>query len=125
MPDLFGLDIAGLVADGISGAGGLVPGTITTQVTAPRDPLDPTAERAKTPQVSTFDGFVERLTSTRRSGSSVFEAGEYVSILGATLEPAMVPAPGDVIVIEETTYTVEAVADRDPAAALYVLKVVA
>lgn len=125
MPDLFGLDIAGLVADGISGAGGLVPGAITTQVTAPRDPLDPTAERAKKPQVSTFDGFVERLTSTRRSGSSVFEAGEYVSILGATLEPAMVPAPGDVIVIEETTYTVEAVADRDPAAALYVLKVVA
>lgn len=125
MPDLFGLDIAGLVADGISGAGGLVPGVITTQVTAARDPLDPTAERAKTPSVHTFDGFVERLTSMRRSGSSVFEAGEYVSILGASLEPAMVPGPGDVIQIEDFTYTVEALADRDPAGALYVLKVVA
>lgn len=125
MPDLFGLDIAGMVADGIAGAGGLVPGTITTQVLAARDPLKPTVERGRTPVTSTFDGFVERLTSTRRSGSSVFEAGEYVSILGATLEPAMVPAPGDVIQIEDHTYTVEALADRDPAAALYVLKVVA
>ncbi len=125
MPDLFGLDIAGLVADGIAGAGGLVPGVLTHYTTAARDPLDPTAERAKVPSSHDFDGFVERLTSTRRAGSSVFEAGEYVSILGATLSPAIVPSPGDVILIEGTTYTVEALADRDPAAALYVLKVTA
>jgi hypothetical protein len=125
MPDLFGLDIAGLVADGIAGAGGLVPGVLTKVTVAARNPADPTAARVATPISHDFDGFVERLTSTRRSGSSVFEAGEYVSILGATINPPAVPGPGDTILIEGTTYTVEALADRDPAAALYVLKVTA
>jgi len=125
MPDLFGLDIAGLVADGIAGAGGLVPGVLTHYTVAARNPADPTADRAKTPSTHDFDGFIERLTSMRRSGSSVFDAGEYVSILGATLNPPIVPSPGDMILIEGTTYTVEALADRDPAAALYVLKVTA
>lgn len=120
---LFGLDIAGLVNNAMSSAGGLLPGTITRQVPGPRDENNPTAGRPMVPHTSTFQGFIERYTQTKREGSSIFEAGEYVSLLGASITPAIVPQPGDAITIEGRNFTVEALADRDPAAALYVVKV--
>lgn len=120
---LFGLNIASLVNDAMTSAGGLLQGTITRMVPGQRDENDPTAGRPLVPQVSTFQGFVERYTQVKREGSSVFEPGEYVSLMGASISPAIVPQPGDKISIEGRDYTIETLADRDPAAALYVVKV--
>jgi len=123
MPDLFGLDIAGLVNDAIGSAGGLVPGTFVKTVPGTRDPLNPLAGNQPTSTTHTFQGFFENLTVTRREGSIVREVGQYVTIMGASISPATVP-DGDVsVTIEGRTVKALELVSRDPAAAVYVLKV--
>lgn len=131
MPDLFGLDIAGMVNDALTSAGGLVPGALLRAQEADtghgqiRDPDNPTAGLAVSSpvQIATFQGFLERVTSTRRTGTAVVVAGEYVSILGASVTPMTVPLVGDVVQIEGHPFKLLELSDRDPAAALYTFKV--
>lgn len=123
MPDLFGLDIAGMVNDALSSAGGLVPGSFVKSAPGTRDPDDPTAGTNPTTTIHSFQGFFENLTVTRREGSIVREAGEYVSILGVSIDPATEPEPGIVITLEGRTVTAKELVTRDPAAALFILRV--
>src|SRR5690606_38531673 len=109
--------------DALSSAGGLVPGVLVRSAPGARDPAKPTSGRGGTQSTHTFQGFFENLTVARREGTTVRQAGKYVSLLGASIAPPLEPQPGDEITIEGRTVSVLEVTERDPAAALYVVLV--
>ena len=120
MPDLFGLNIAKIVADGIASAGGVLTGNLTKVIRGTRTPGALSGGTNPTDTEHTFQGFVGERTEERRDGTLVTMSGKQVSILGATINPPVVPEPGDIIVIEETNYRiVEDGVSSDPAAAMY------
>lgn len=123
MPDLFGLDIAGLVNDALSSAGGLVAGSFVMSTPGARNPSDPTAGTHPTTSTHTFQGFFENLTVARKEGSLVREVGQYVTIMGASVSPSVEPLPGIRITLEGKTVTAVQLVSRDPAAASYVFRV--
>lgn len=124
MPDLFGIDIAGIVNDSISAAGGVLTGTLHKRSAGTRTSGQLTSGVNPTFADSTFNGFVDRKTSaTLLEGSLVIREGDRVSILGASINPAVVPEAGDELTIEGNRYHITKVRDRDPAAALYVCEV--
>ena len=129
MPNLFGLDIAKLVADGIAQAGNLRPGTLT-HVVGPgaRDPNNPNAGRQPVTTTHSFQGFVE-VRAVRRDDTLIAEPRPILTILGATLNPPIdFPAGpdvdlGDKATIDGMTYTLVRLIERDPAGATYVFEV--
>jgi hypothetical protein len=122
MPDLFGLDIAGIVADAIDQAGGLLDVTLTKKTPGTRDPNDLTAGTHPTSTPYACEGVVSDYAARLIDSTLVATGDRRVVILGATLPPDIVPAPGDQVTIESLTYDVVRVT-RDPAAASYELQV--
>lgn len=119
MPDLFGLDIAGIVASSIGAAGDVRPGTLVHKVAGTRGAgTDVLGGTNPTTTNHTFRGFVETRTP-RRAESLVENPIAVVSILGATLEPAVKPDVGDVATIDGEVYTLVELLNADPARALY------
>lgn len=118
MAELFGIDIAQVVADSIADAGNLRPGTLTKIVPGTRTPGDLTGGTNPTETSHTFQGFVETKTK-RRDGTLVSDPMSVVTILGATINPATVPAPTDTVLIDGTTWTLFELISRDPASAVY------
>lgn len=116
---LFGLNIAQLVADGISSAGGVLTGVLIKRTSTGRTPGNLTGGRNPTDASHSFQGFVENRNEVRSGGTLVSAAGQFVSILGATLPSGITPESGDQIEIEGTTFNVLGVPGRDPAAAVY------
>ena len=124
MPDLFGIDIAGLVNDSITGAGGVLVGTLHKRTAGTRTPGQLTSGVNPTYVDSTFNGFIDRKTSTRLIGGTLVTVeGERASILGASINPVAVPEMGDELTLEGNRYKITKVIDRDPAAALYVCEI--
>jgi hypothetical protein len=123
MPNLFGLDIAKLVNDTIQKAGGVLDGTLSKVVNGARAPGDITAGPSTTVTEYSFKGFIENKTEVRRSGTLVASGGKFVSMLGGSLPSGIEPMTGDLVTIENIEYKIIEVAERDPAAALYVLRV--
>ena len=124
MPELFGIDIAGLVNDAIAGAGGVLPATLHKRTPASRTAGSLTGGLNVTYVDHACRGFMERKTSqAMMEGALVIRSGERVSILGASLPAGVVPEAQDDVTIEGARYKVRGVRDRDPAAALYVLDV--
>ncbi len=122
MPNLFGLDIAKLVADNIAAAGGVLDVTLTKTTPGTRTAGSLAAGTNPTTTGYACKGFIEDRTQSNRPGSLVQSGGKVVSIFGATLDTGVVPAPTDTVTIEGSTFTVLEVG-RDPAAAVYELKV--
>lgn len=121
MVDVFGLNIAQIVNDAITAAGGLVDGTLTKQAIGQRDPDNLTAGPAVTTASHAFKGFAETRMSPRlAAGSDVPQSDAVISILGASVAPPAVPEANDEVTIENTTYLLLSLRERDPAAALYV-----
>lgn len=119
MPRLFGLDIAALVDANIQAAGGVLTGTLTKPTAGTRTPGDITSGTNPTTQSYSFRGFLESRSQIRINGTLVRAGGQVLSVLGASLPDGIEPESGDTAVIEGTTFQINAVADRDPAAALY------
>lgn len=121
MPDLFGLDIAGLVNDSIVSAGGVRSGVLTKRITGVRTPGDLAGGTNPTSTTHSFNGFVERKTD-RRNNSVIAEPMSIVSILGASISPIVDPEVNDTVSIDGVTWTLLELISRDPAAALFEFK---
>lgn len=115
MPNLFGLDIAGIVGDAF--AGQLVTSTFRKQSTTTRG-ATATAGTSPSYVESTVDAFIDDKDVQRIGGTGAQTGGRRVGIIGASLPSGTVPEPGDEITIEGETYKILRVL-RDPAAALY------
>ena len=121
MPDLFGIDIAGEIYKGFKGQ--MLTGTLKKKTSGTRTPGSLTAGTNPTSADHTFEGFIEDKDEVRIGGTLVSKAGKFVAMFGASIDPVTVPEQGDEVVIESTTYKVVELAGRDPAAALYILRV--
>jgi hypothetical protein len=122
MPDLFGLDLAGIVADAIDQAGGLLDATLTKKTPGTRNPSDLTAGTNPTSTSYSCKGVVSDYSTRLIDGTLVATGDRRVLILGATLPSGIVPSTGDQVAIESLAYDVVRVT-RDPAAASYELQV--
>lgn len=119
MPDLFGLDIAGILETAIDRAGGLRPATLVKVVPGARTPGSLTGGTNADPVSYATQGTVTRGnvadpgTLTRREDVSIM-------LLGAALGRAGVePEVGDRVIVDGVTYAVTGPVGSDPAAATY------
>lgn len=116
---LFGLNIAKIVNDEISAAGGVLTGTLIKRTLGTRTGGNLTAGTNPTSANHSFQGFLENRSEVTRGGSLVSAGGQFVVILGASLPDGVIPEQGDRVTIEGTTFEVLGVPERDPAAAVY------
>lgn len=117
--ELFGIDIAGIVADTIGP--GLLTVTITrTPNTAERTDGNLTGGFVKgDPQVWTAQGFFEDFTGTPPPGVEIEADDRRAVVIGDTIPPGVTIERNDALTIEgETLYVVKALS-RDPAAAAF------
>lgn len=115
---LFGVDIAGIVAQAIGP--GLLPVTITRQISGARTAGNLTGGLARTPQVITgVRGIWEDLPRTPPPGVT-FEINDRIALLiGDTIPAGGIPQRDDAIEIEGLTLFMVQLIARDPAAASY------
>lgn len=116
MTILFGLDIATILNDSITAAGGLLSGTLTRSTPGTRTPGDLSGGTNPTTTDHTFNGIVER-RATRRAGELTEVVRPVVTILGASITIA--PDVNDVVVIDGETLNLVELMSRDPASAVY------
>ena len=118
MPDLFGIDIAGILNTEISKAGGLVPGTLSRVTPGTRTVDNLTAGTNPTTTGHTFQGFVEN-KEVRLAGQVSSKSVPVITVMGASVLPITVPEVNDTVILEGITYTLTELVSRDPAAAVY------
>ena len=112
MPELFGLDIAGIVAGALESAGGLRPGVLRPG----------SGDHA-------FQGFTE--TKSLRTGdgrvedAAVYRGTPLLSIVGASLPAGVTPTVNDRATMDGVTYELLELVTLDPAHALYTFRVAA
>jgi hypothetical protein len=120
-PDIFGIDLAGIVDDAFQAANGSFPCTLIKQRAGPRDPMQPTAGRAIVPVNIGCRGFLD--VRKRKAGEDAVERTKGVFVIfGASLPANEEPMTGDTIVSPEEgkTFTIQADGvERDPAGATY------
>ncbi len=114
---VFGLDIAGIIADGFEVAGNLRPGTLTKVIPGTR--TDISGGTKPTTTTHSFQGFVEQ-KSVRIKGAVAALNMSVVTILAATVTPAATPAVNDTAIIDGRTYTLVELLEQDPATAAFV-----
>jgi hypothetical protein len=117
--ELFGVDIAGLVADAM--AGQLFPVTVTRYTAGNRAPGNLTGGQPQTPATVTgIDGFWEDFTGDPPPGVTVELNDRKAVLIGDTIPAGGQPVRNDAITIEgQTLYAVKLI-NRDPASAVYV-----
>lgn len=119
--ELFGVDIAGIVADSLGDS--LLDVTVTRQTQGLRTPGNLTGPALGEPL--TFDGikgFWEDFTGTPPPGVMVEVGDRKAVLIGDTIPSGGTPRRGDAITIEGVTQYVVALVSRDPAAAVYVFQ---
>ena len=125
MPDLFGLDIGGILRDAIGSAGGLRPVTLVKVYTGSRVPGDLAGGTNADTVSYTTEGILEAGSDRDFTGTGwamTRRQRAIVTVLGAPLtEAGVAPDVGDRVTIEGATYEIKIV-DRDPAAATYSLQ---
>ena len=123
MPDLFGLDIQGLIADSIADAGGLESGTLNKITHGPRTASNLTAGRAQTPTAITFSGILEDVSEKDRQENTVVEENDKrITIITGSMSPEKIEAEvGWTVVMRSRTWTVIGVGPVDPAEATQTL----
>lgn len=106
MAEIFGIDIAKEVADGLAAAGGVRPGTLSQNGSE-----------------HSFRGFTEvRAASSgdeRVGDSLVYQGRRLVNIVGASLPAGVAPNVGDTATIDGVDYILGDLVSLDPAQALY------
>ena len=117
MVELFGLDIAKVVNDEVTNAGGVRSGTLVKSIPGVRG-ADLTDGTNPTSTTHTFKGFVQT-KENRRPGQVGAAALSVVAILGASVSPVAVPEVNDEATVDGVTYVLVELLSRDPAEALY------
>lgn len=119
MPDLFGLDIAEIVNESIASAGNVRPGTLEhADYPYIRDPDSLTGGLKPTISIHAVRGFVET-SEVRRPGQVGALFSSVVYILGASVNPKVVPKVNDTVIMDGGTYSLVELLELDPALALY------
>lgn len=123
--ELFGIDIAGIVADAIGD--GLPDVTIVTTTWGARNPSDLSAGLSGTPMTITgVKGFWEDYSPNQVDGTNILLNDRKAVLIGDTLPAGYVPGQGDEITVHEdlgdVTLSVVKLQSRDPAAATYVVQ---
>lgn len=116
--ELFGVDIAGIVADAMGGQ--LLPVTVTRRVAAERDPDNLTGGTPRQP--ATFvgiEGFWEDFTRDPPPGVQLELGDRKAVLIGDSIPAGGHPLRGDEITIEGETLSVVQLISRDPAAAVF------
>ena len=108
--NLFGLNIAKLVADGIAAAGNVRPGTLSQEQ----------AQGVVTHH--TFRGFVE-VRQVRIPDTGVVEEHTVLTLLGDTVSPAAVPQVNDQYTLDSHAGELSRRLKVDPAGAVYEFEV--
>lgn len=111
---LFGIDIASVVSDAVSGAGGLKQVVVTRVSQGTRDPDDITAGRQGATITTITQGFVESASEFAKQASSVQH--EATGLLIAK-PMSFRPAPGDTVLCDGRTWTIVGPVKTDPAGA--------
>lgn len=116
--ELFGVDIAGIVATSIGP--GLLDVTITRYVKGARESGNLTGGKSRTPEtVVGIKGVWESLPKTPPAGVE-FELNDRIALLiGDTIPEGGLPVVNDAIEIEGLTLYSVLLIERDPAAATY------
>lgn len=115
-PNIFGINLAGIVADAFDGL--LFDQTLIV-VTSVRDP-DDSSKTIKTTVRHPCQGFVDEFSAFERKGTNIKFSDNKIIILGATLPQSVVPNSGDNIEAEGSTFTINKDGvSRDPAGATY------
>ena len=122
MGDLFGLDIAQLVADALASAGNLQEGILLKSTPGTADPTDPTAPVPPTVTQHTFQGFIEQ-RAVRRDDTLIAEPTPIMTIIGKSVSPAVEPKVNDRAELAGMTYELERLIRRDPAGATFEFQV--
>lgn len=116
MPNIFGADIAGIIAKEL---GPLVFDQTLTKAVKTQDPADST----KVVTVETdypCKGFIDEFKDEWVNGTTVKVNDRKIVILGASLPVGVAPEPGDKILAESKSWTiVKEGVKRDPAGATY------
>lgn len=117
--ELFGVDIAGIIADTVGP--GLLDVVVTRYSEGARGSGNLTGGKARTPAtVDGIKGFWEDFTGLAPPGV-VLEIGDRKAVLiGDTIPAGGLPLKDDGITIEGVTLYVDRLLSRDPAAAVYV-----
>lgn len=117
--ELFGVDIAGLIAEHTDGQ--LFDVTVERYARGSRNSSDLTGGRPSTPTVITgIQGFWEDFTGTPPPGVQLELGDRKAVLIGDTIPVGGIPLKNDAITIEGQTLYVAQLISRDPAAALYV-----
>ncbi len=118
MAELFGLDIAGIVNDAITEAGGVRPGSLLKTAPTTRTAGSLTAGNNPKTTTHTFQGFSETKEKRRTGQVGAMSIG-IVTILGKSVLPIAVPEVNDVATIDGDDWTLLELISRDPAEAVY------
>ena len=122
MGNLFGLDIAQIVADALAEAGNLQQGKLLKSTPGAEDPTDPTSPPSATVTQHTFQGFIEQ-RAERRYETLIVESSPIMTIIGKSVSPAAEPKVNDQAELAGTTYSLARLIHRDPAGATYEFEV--
>lgn len=120
MPDLFGLDIAGIINDGIADAGGVLDVSLIKVTHGDRGSNSTGGEARIESAPIACKGFINNKTSMRKGDSLTTEENNSVLILGASLPAGTIPELNDKITVEGSTFQIIKTPKRDPAAATYI-----
>jgi hypothetical protein len=123
MVDFLGHNIAKIINDGLQAAGGVFDATLIKVSVGTRTPGSLTDGTNPTTVSHAAKGFIETRTERRLGGTLVAVGGKFVTLLGDSMPSGVEPAEGDRVTIEGSTYDVVEVVDRDPAGALFKLRV--
>ena len=117
MPELFGLDLAGIINDAMGAD--VLQGTLQKKVQIARDPARLTGGRNGGFATGVpFNGFFEERAESNKGGTLTRLQGKVISVLGGSLPAGTIPQSGDRLTLEGASYIISKTA-RDPAAALY------
>lgn len=116
MPDIFGIDIAGIIDEVLSPS---LFDQVLIKVSDERDATNPT-KKNHVEVNHPCRGFVDNFSKENARGNSVRITDHKIIIIGNTLPIGVIPEPGDKIIAEGSTFTIvsEGVM-RDPAGATY------
>lgn len=115
MPNLFGIDIAGIVRDAI-GPG--LPALTLVKVSKGARPVDPTIGLVSTETRYPGKGIVDTYSDGLVDGTRVKLGDRRVLLIAKSLPLGIFPVPDDLIEAEGDTWTIVQVS-RDPAEATY------
>lgn len=117
MPNLFGIDIAGLANQHISP--GLLKATLTASTPGTRTSGSLTSGTQPTESTSTGRGVVTKYKDSQIDGTLVKVGDRKVLLITKSFNTIINPKAGDKVTIDEQTYSIVNDVTRDPASATY------